>query len=651
MPAAPESPVPSATAAPIASEDQAVSTTVADPRQQALQSHFALMQDFLQSQQRVISGMAAPGSTALPTQAAAVATNLAPLISRVTQQSADRLQAEIEIDPARDQYLLDHCIGGQPSAKLALQPLSVVPFTFSMEIMSEAAGLLASADWVCSGLSNVRGHRWLALDQGRLNLKLDIARAQASSADTQRFIGRILLPQVAGRPDMPVFEAEVEFTPAFPVAPAALAWQSAEALPPVRNAGADLYSTGMFHGPRLQGVKAIRQWGERSIEAVLEVLPNHNYLADTPQPAFRIDPALLDAAGQLAGYWLSEKYDWGFNCFPYQVDRYQQFAATPAAGTQLICRGDFVEHKDSPTFAVQWDILDQQGQLIARASAWTDRKFNLPARYYRYRLNPQTAFLSDELDSQHLPQGFVLRQMNFFADDLLGQGWGVWMRVLAHMLLDEEERRAFYQLPEKGPRREEWLMGRVAAKEAVRAWLFNHYQLALANADIRIVSDAQGKPSVYCSALEGRLAPSISISHSGQRAIAVAGDAQLSLGLDLQSIGSANPQDVARAALSSAEQDLLPVAGPQRDQAILALWAAKEAVAKATGQGLLGRPQDFLVTEAVLSSADGQPAVAQIHYQGADYAVQWLDSDEHSIIALATSFNFNNQAAKAPLNA
>merc|ERR1711974_288430 len=108
---------------------------------------------------------------------------------------------------------------------------------------------------------------------------------------------------------------------------------------------------------------------------------------------------------------------------------------------------------------------------------------------------------------------------------LMGEAWGVWMRVLAHMLLDEVERNTFYQLPDKGPRREEWLMGRVAAKEAAWLWIQREYQIELANADIRIDNDAHGRPRVQCAALEGRVAPSISISHSGATAVAVAGDA------------------------------------------------------------------------------------------------------------------------------
>ena len=614
-----------------------------DPRQQALQAHFSLMQEFLASQQRVLAGTpqaSLPSAVAAPTQPVS---SPAALITRIERQDGESLQALVEINTQRHRYLLDHCIGQQPSRLQGLHPLAVVPFTFSMEIVAEAAGVLAPANWVCKALNNVRGHRWLALDRGELSLRLQLVQ-QLADAQLRRYGARLMLVQ-PGKPEVPVFEAEIEYAAAFAAAPEALAWQSAQAHAPARNPANELYQHGMFHGPRLQGVKALRRWGERSIEADLEVLPTHNYLSDVAQPVFRIDPALLDAAGQLAGYWLTEKYDGGFNCFPFQIERYEQFAAMPASGTRLVCRGDIVEH-DGPTFAAQWDIMDAQGALIARASGWTDRKFELPQRYYQYRLNPLSSFLSEALAVDDLPSGFVLRKMDFFADNLMGEAWGVWMRVLAHMLLDEVEREWFYQLPDKGPRREEWLMGRVAAKEAARLWIHGQYQLELANADIRIDSDARGRPLVRCQALEGRVAPSISITHSGTTAVAVAGDAQLGLGVDLQRADAVNTQDVEHSAFNAGELRLLEqAAGAERAHRVVALWAAKEAVAKALGHGLQGRPQDYLVTQAVFKPQDGRPALAQVHYQGSDYGVQWLKSDLAGPLALASVINMSHQHA------
>src|SRR3546814_13753004 len=53
---------------------------------------------------------------------------------------------------------------------------------------------------------------------------------------------------------------------------------------------------------------------------------------------------------------------------------------------------------------------------------------------------------------------------------MLDEAGTIWKRMLAHMMLSRAERQQFYALPAQGPRREEWLMGRLAAKDAARDW-------------------------------------------------------------------------------------------------------------------------------------------------------------------------------------
>src|SRR3546814_14460580 len=44
---------------------------------------------------------------------------------------------------------------------------------------------------------------------------------------------------------------------------------------------------------------------------------------------------------------------------------------------------------------------------------------------------------------------------------MLDEAGTIWKRMLAHMMLSRAERQQFYALPAQGPRREEWLMGRL----------------------------------------------------------------------------------------------------------------------------------------------------------------------------------------------
>lgn len=219
---------------------------------------------------------------------------------------------------ARDGFLIDHTLGSPPSVQNPeLLPIAVVPFTFSMEMLAQGAHrLIGRDDLQVVTLTQSRGSRWLSLDQGSLPLRLVMER-QDSPAHAPVVRGRLFwLDANAIGGGLMVFEALVHLAAQHAPAPAALDWPGSDSRPATRNPDARLYRNGMFHGPRLQGVTHLHRWSDGAIEADLKALPTHDYFSDLGAPRFQFDAALLDAAGQLAGYWLSEKLGWGVNCFP-----------------------------------------------------------------------------------------------------------------------------------------------------------------------------------------------------------------------------------------------------------------------------------------------------------------------------------------------
>ena len=92
---------------------------------------------------------------------------------------------------------------------------------------------------------------------------------------------------------------------AYPAAPEPRPWQP-QGERAVRNTpDGELYNHGMFHGPRLQGVRHLRRWSEQAIEADMVAIPTTDYFSFTTTPRMRLDGALLDAVGQLAAYWIT----------------------------------------------------------------------------------------------------------------------------------------------------------------------------------------------------------------------------------------------------------------------------------------------------------------------------------------------------------
>jgi phosphopantetheinyl transferase (holo-ACP synthase) len=358
-------------------------------------------------------------------------------------------------------------------------------------------------------------------------------------------------------------------------------------------------------------------------------IPTHDYFSFTPQPKLRMDGALLDAAGQLAAYWLSEKFSWENTCFPFQVGRYTQYADPPTGGARLICRGD-VRLKDGVRLEAQFDLVDEHGRLYARAADWGSRKFTIAANIRHFRADPLRRSLSQEWMPQVLiHQGVVARMLEPYPEGYLDQGGGLWQRMLANMVLSAHERRSYYrELPPAGPRREEWLMGRVAAKEAVRQWLLAQHGLHLACADIELANSAEGEPHVMriTGLPQGIGLPAISISHSRRGAFAACAAAGKRLGIDYQVMDRVvDAEGLITGAFTPAEaqQYLGGLAATERLRAAVGLWCAKEAAAKAAGTGLKGRPADWTIAGARLGSTSGaEPAGAQVRYSGREYGVE-----------------------------
>jgi phosphopantetheinyl transferase (holo-ACP synthase) len=210
---------------------------------------------------------------------------------------------------------------------------------------------------------------------------------------------------------------------------------------------------------------------------------------------------------------------------------------------------------------------------------------------------------------------------------------------LVRSYLAEPEAETFEAMA--GRARVPWLLGRVAAKEAVRDHLVRRDFALFDSTRIIVTNDANGCPNV---AVRGaRLATrgiKVSIAHKSTVGVAVAGRVRppatssavaplpTGIGIDIESV-ERRPPSFAETILSSPERSLLTARGPDRDLWLTRLWAVKEATAKATGLGLRGRPKDFEVDDI-----DGERlrccgrwiATAPLDTRDGDYVVAWTDS-------------------------
>jgi phosphopantetheine--protein transferase-like protein len=170
-------------------------------------------------------------------------------------------------------------------------------------------------------------------------------------------------------------------------------------------------------------------------------------------------------------------------------------------------------------------------------------------------------------------------------------------QALADQILSRRELESWKGMRGVEKRRREWLLGRWAAKEAVRLLAGGSPDLRLAPEEIEIVPDPYGRPQVAYRGDGPGVSVSIAHSHGAAVALAVLG-AETRVGVDLENL-THRREDFEAIAFSPDERSLLSaLPGDMRDEWALRMWCAKEAVGKAVGRGLSAGLLAFHVVRA-----------------------------------------------------
>jgi phosphopantetheinyl transferase len=365
-----------------------------------------------------------------------------------------------------------------------------------------------------------------------------------------------------------------------------------------------LYRDGMFHGPAFQGVLSLDRIGDDGAEATLAVGSTDDFFRSDPHPAFITDPVLLDQPGQVVGLWTAECLDTAYVIFPFYLEALHLYAY-PKTAERARCRAR-IHLIGEQRVRSDLDIIGLDERVWARLVGWEDRRFDLPRAFHRFLLSPQEVTLSQPwpapVASLPSPADLLVYRLSLddFPKDFFFAHGGLWGRVLAHLILSRRERALWRSLRSPELRRIEWLLGRVAAKDAVREHVRRRHAMALCPADVEILPDENGRPLVRGSWVE-RLpcAPTVSLSHSGGVAVAAVGlgeaGAAVGVGIDIERVGHMR-DEAEGVAFTPPEQELLSsVRQAAPDEWPLRLWCAKEAAAKALGHGLRGGPQALVV--------------------------------------------------------
>ncbi len=587
LPAPAQVPVP--TPVPVAAQPVAVAAS--SPRTTVMEEHLRTMQQFLAAQQQFLTTVLCGGAVAAPAPVpqapvpSHAAAPIRPFLNEIVELvEGSHAVALHHFDLSRETVFWDHTLGRDVSVEdPALLGLPVVPLTVTMEMLAEAAALLEPGR-VCTGMRDIRAARWVTIEQPGYAVELT-ARQKAPGEI------HVALREAGGASALrPVFaEATVLFADRRPASGGPMPFRLENAHPSDWDP-ALLYRTGMFHGALMQGVKSVETMGRNGSSSTLEAIPHDLLFAGNSNPAFVFDPILLDAAGQAVAYWFWEAIQKGTDLFPYRVATFDIFEAAPPAGTQLECRV-IRQHETDMMVHSDMEVLDRSGKVYYRLLGWETRRFPQPPRFLALRVSPLDSYVSSPwaapvsglADSQRI----ACRRIDDLSSEFLESSHNIWLKALAYLALNPAERARWESMKGVAKRKHEWLLGRCAAKDAVRELVLKEHGVTLGAADVEIDYDSHGKPEVR-GAWMARLGiqPSISITHShGIAAAAATLKPHAHVGIDIETLDRP-ASHYENLAFREEERRMLALTSPERhNEWALRLWTAKEAVSKALGQG------------------------------------------------------------------
>ncbi len=336
---------------------------------------------------------------------------------------------------------------------------------------------------------------------------------------------------------------------------------------PLRNSRAcsisapELYSQNwMFHRDAYRGVTRLGPVGDNGIDGSIKV---------TPGPG-----ALLDNMGQLAGFWVMETQAHAPLAMPIGVGAVRFYRSQPSVGETFECQIR-IDRLDEQNCWSDQQLLDPAGRVAVEMLGWHTRRYQMTREFYRRTREAETHLLCEDIG-----EPFVVFEDLYDTANM--------REYVALRILNQPELREYESLSPR--RKRSWLNGRIAAKDAVRHYLWRkHGHRALFPKELLISNAPNGQPCVRPHITAPYIQPlHISISHKGRWAAAIA--ASHPVGIDIETI-EPRPDSFLALAFAAGELELLP--SEDRDEWIARAWAAKEAVGKLGGTGLNGNPRSL----------------------------------------------------------
>lgn len=424
------------------------------------------------------------------------------------------------LDLREDLYADDHTLGGRGVSRVdpSQNGLPVLPMTFSLEAMAEAASILVPGKVVVA-IRNVRLFRWVPFDPEPTTFEVRATVVQVDpgtgivevKADT-RDLGNSFLPNGANKP---AAEAVIVLADRYPDPPQPQPFRLTDEQKCASSV--DDLRRNMFHGPLFQMIRSLDRTGREGIEGTLEVQDRKRWLRSHPDPHVVLDPVLTDAAMHILGAWHLEQPDWsGRILLPIGVQEVEYFGPPPEPGTRMIVRGHN-EKETARQVRHGVELFYPDGRVWLRMTGAEYWRFYLPFGDVNFFGPKDQYFLSIRWPEVEPPCTAPVRC--YFLDPPLDLQQPVLRASGVRVTMTPREIAQFQALNSTDAERSEWFFTRLVAKDAVRAALNERYGIGIFPADIetdviegRIVCRSRGDtgelryPTVAVAVLNGKVA-------------------------------------------------------------------------------------------------------------------------------------------------
>lgn len=320
-----------------------------------------------------------------------------------------------------------------------------------------------------------------------------------------------------------------------------------------------IYRENMFHGPAYQGIREVVSVAQNGITGLIS--------GDAGKGS------LLDNAGQLFGLWLQLTLTKDRIAFPVKINEVEFYGEMEDQAGIFECTCRLTELTDETATADF--ILKRDGRVWSIIRGWQNRRLEIDDKLWNVSMAPLQNVLSDEV----APGVFLFRNAY--------QRVVSWDFILKRYFNQPEKRHQRSLMPNK---KKEWMISRVAAKDATRMLLLRSRKEAYFPIEFEIRSDEVGKPFLDGSMTGGI---HISLAHKNLEAVAIASE-KGPVGIDIEEI---QPRSAGFTEIVFTAAELALLEGRDQDEWMTRCWVAKEAFGKMLGKGLMGNPRAYQIEE------------------------------------------------------